>query len=101
MDIVVSVLPRNSKGHYTPWFETEPASRHSRANANVIILYPLIPPRTFKIKSSSRGYCDMAQPLSTPLPLPISSGCLVGFAKSGYAQHYVVHNIFAGNNTGS
>ena len=25
----------------------------------------------------------------------------VGFAKSGYAQHYVVHNIFAGNNTGS
>jgi hypothetical protein len=36
----------------------------------------------------------MAQPLSTPLPLPTSSGCLVGFEKSGY----VVDNIFAGDN---
>jgi hypothetical protein len=35
------------------------------------------------------------------LALPTSSGCLVGFAKPGYAQHHVIHNIFVGNNAGS
>jgi hypothetical protein len=94
-DIIAPVIPRNSKGHCSPWFETnnrnlspEPASRHSRTN-NMIT--PFDPSSNIQNKRSRRNHCR------PPCPLPTSKGCLVGFAKSGYAQNYVIHTIFAGN----